>query len=253
MIQSLKDLNYGNKIVKFSLPQVIWHWFKYVLGIGICGLVIGICALVYFTPQIPKFLSDKLPEVSLSIKDGQVSTNMIEPFIWGDKSMALIINTKGTVDDLKEYRSGVLILKDKLVAKNDKETKLIDLSDFKEELTLSKSVIITWTQNNKFWLLGVGVLMLIMLEIVLGGVFLVWQSIAFVVWSLGFWIFAIFFRKKLGFLNTLKIVIYASVLPLLLSTINMLFQDKMLDTLGLGLQVFYAGVWIYHLDLTKSR
>lgn len=247
MILALRDLNYSDKIIKFSLPQVIWHWFKYVLGIGILILVIGVCALVYFTPQIPKFLGDKLPEISLTIKDGQVSTNITEPYVWGDKNMALIINTKGTVDDLKDYKSGALILKDKLYAKNESETKMIDLSEFKDETSISKSKIVAWSQSNKLWLLTVGVFILFVVEFVLGILYLGWQSIVFILWSLGFLLISKVMRLKLEFFNILKIVLTASVLPLLISTLNILFQDRILDILSLAVFVFYTGIWIYHL------
>jgi hypothetical protein len=253
MLESLKDLNYGEKIIKKSLGHAIWYWFKYVLGVGIGGLVIGISALVYFTPQIPKFLSEKLPDINLTLIDGEVSTNMPEPYVWGDKDMALIINTKGTVDDLREYKIGVLILKDKIVAKQESETKLIDLSEFKDEASLSKEMIVSWTQNNKIWILVVGLSMLLVIEFILGIVYLIWQVFAFLFWSLAFFIVSKILKKNLGFTNILKIVLTASVVPLLISTLNILFQDKILDTLSIGIFVFYAGAWIYRLDLTKSR
>lgn len=41
MRELVKDVNYGSKVIKKTLVQVIWYWFKYVLAIGICGLVIG--------------------------------------------------------------------------------------------------------------------------------------------------------------------------------------------------------------------
>ena len=85
MMESLRDLNYGSVVIKNSLSHAIWHWFKYVLGIGIGGLVIGVSALVYFTPQIPKFLSEKLPDINLTLKDGKVSTNIPEPYVWETK------------------------------------------------------------------------------------------------------------------------------------------------------------------------
>lgn len=253
MMESLRDLNYGSVVIKNSLSHAIWNWFKYVLGIGIGGLVIGVSALVYFTPQIPKFLSEKLPDINLTLKDGKVSTNIPEPYVWGDKNMALIINTKGTVDDLREYKIGVLILKDKIVAKQESETKLIDLSEFKDEASLSKEMIVSWTQNNKVWLLVVGLAMLIIIEVILGIMYLIWQVFSFLFWSLAFFVVSIILKKNLGYTNILKIVLTASVIPLLISTLNILFQDKILDTLSIGIFVFYAGTWIYRLDLTKSR
>ena len=101
--------------------------------------------------------------------------------------MALIINTKGTVDDLREYKIGVLILKDKIVAKQESETKLIDLSEFKDEASLSKEMIVSWTQNNKVWLLVVGLAMLIIIEVILGIMYLIWQ--VFFPFYFGHWLF----------------------------------------------------------------
>ncbi|MBI5358115.1 DUF1189 family protein [Candidatus Amesbacteria bacterium] len=214
-----------------------WDWW----------LVIGISVLVYYTPQIPKFLNDKLPEISLSIKDGEVSTSLPEPYIWGDKNMALIINTKGTVDDLKEYRSGVLILKNKLLAKNKSETKLIDLSDMKDETKLDKNFFVSWTQNNKAWLLVVGLVILVVVELIVGVFYMLWQALSFLFWSLVLFVLSRLLQIRLEFLNILKIVLVASVVPLLISVLNILFQDKILDMVSIGVFVFYASIWIYHL------
>lgn len=252
MRELVKDVNYGSKVIKKSLSQVIWFWFKYVLMIGICGIVIGICALVYFTPQIPKFLSDRLPNIDLAIKDGLVSTTLTEPYIWGDKNTALVINTQGTVDDLKDYKAGVLILKNKIVAKNENETKFIDLSDFKDETKLDKNMIIKWSTENKLWLLGAGLAILVSQILILGIFYLIWQAIMFLVWSLTFWVYAKILKKKLQYLDILKLVITASVVPMLVSVLNIVFQDKLLGIVGTGILVFYTGIWIYHLPSGKK-
>ncbi len=252
MRESLKDLNYGAKIIKQTLAQVIWYWFKYVLMIGICVLGFGIFAVVYFTPQIPKFLSDKLPEVGLSIKDGQVSTNVTEPYVWGDNNMALVINTKGTVDDLKDYQSGVLILKNKLVVKNENETKFIDLSDFKDETSLDKNMIVKWSADNKLWLLGVGFALLVIIILILGIFYLIWQTMMFLIWSLGFWVFSFILRRKMQYINCIKLVITASVVPMFISALNIVFQDRILPFISTAIFIFYTGIWIYHLPSVKK-
>jgi len=252
MRESLKDFNYGSKIIKRTLGQVVWYWFKYVLMIGILILVMGMFALVYFTPQIPKFLDNKLPEISLSIKDGQVSTSVAEPYVWGDKNMALVINTQGTVDDLKDYQAGVLILKNKLVVKNENETKLVDLSDIKEEVKFDKAGIVKWSTENKMWLLVVGFAILLSLLLILGIFYLIWQAITFLFWSFGFLLYSKILKKKLQYLDILKLVITASVIPLFISALNIVFQDKILSILSFGVLVYYCAIWIYHLPSGKK-
>lgn len=75
--ESLRNLDYGTQIKKMTLGQTLTYWIKYIILIGICGLVIGIGAVVYFAPQIPKFVSDKTTE---------------QPFIWKENGMEVYID-----------------------------------------------------------------------------------------------------------------------------------------------------------------
>ncbi len=216
MIESLRDLNYGSVVIKNSLSHAIWHWFKYVLGIGMCGLVIGISSLTYFTPQIPKFLQERFPVLPYTWDDGRVS-------VFLDENKLILNDRKGQSNEIK-------------------------FSDIKKDFKLDKNSIVKWTEGNKSWLLGAGLAILLSLELIMGGFYLLWQAVAFLLFAVGFWIFGKIIKKNITFRDTLKIVIYAGVLPLLISTLNILFQDKILDMLSFGLFVFYAGAWIYHLQ-----
>lgn len=75
--ESLKNLDYGTQIKKMTLGQTLSYWSKYIILLGICGLVVGIGAVVYFAPQIPKFVSDKTTE---------------QPFIWKENGMEVYID-----------------------------------------------------------------------------------------------------------------------------------------------------------------
>ncbi len=235
MRELLKDLNYGSKVIKQTLGQVIWFWFKYVLAIGICGLVIGISALFYYTPQFPKLLTEKVPEVQFTIKNGKLTTNQQLPFKWDDGRMFVYI------DENK------IILSDSKGENNE-----IKFADIKEEVKFDKNMIVKWSTENKLWLLGVGLAILFSLILVLGIFYLLWQTIMFLVWSLGFWIFSFILKKKLGYLDIIKLVITASVIPLFISTLNIVFQDRILNILSFGILVFYCGIWIYHLPSGKK-
>lgn len=76
-LESLRNLDYGVQIKKMTLGQTLSYWIKYIILIAVLGLVIGIGAVVYFTPQIPKFVADKTVE---------------QPFVWKESGMEVYID-----------------------------------------------------------------------------------------------------------------------------------------------------------------
>ena len=74
----------------------------------------------------------------------------------------------------------------------------------------------------------------------------------FLIWSAGFWIYSKIFKKNLHYLDIIKLVITASVVPLFISALNIVFQDSLLGIIGVGTMVFYTGTWIYHLQFPQK-
>ena len=102
-------------------------------------------------------LTDKYPsELEVVIKDGQVSTNVSEPYIiplpTDGKTLnknipknLIVFDTKTplTLDKIKLYDSMLLVSKDKVVVyqKNNGKTEIKDVPKFPEPFTLNKGVI----------------------------------------------------------------------------------------------------------------
>ena len=244
---SLQDFTYGKVILKKTIGQSLWYFCKYLLLFGIAGLILALGLLSYFTPQFSRLVDQNFPDVKLSVTDGQVTTNLPQPFVAGDQNFAFIINTAGTIDDLAQYSTGVLILKDKLLVKSeDGQTRIQNLSDF-NDLTVDKSQIVSWTQNHKLLLLGLGFLSLSLIIILLSGFYWLWTLLASFVWSAILWATSHLFKRPHPYLDILKLVLHASVISLFFQVLSLFFPASALSLIGLGLFVFYSLTWLWHL------
>lgn len=192
-IESVKNLDYGPQILKLSLRQVIWYWFKYVLFIGILIFGLGISAVVYFTPQIPKFISEKAAE---------------QPFVWKEGGMEIYLDQEKFVATSPD---GVV---------NEIKTSSI--------------------LNNQGKILGLGIIVVLFIVLSIGIAGIIRQLFQVVLGALGFWILGLVLKKRLKYSNAIKIVIFASVVPLLLSIFNLTF-------ISMVVWAFYSGAWIYRL------
>ncbi len=226
--ESLKNLDYGVQIKKMTVGQTLSYWSKYVLLIGILGLIIGIGAVVYFAPQTPKLITENVPDVQFEIKQGKLTTNQKLPFTWQDNESSIYI------DETK------IIIKSP-----DGKSPEVKFADIKEDFSFNKMVIANWVANNQTLLLVLGIVLVLVLVLVIGLFGVLGQLFQMALWTVGFWILAIVLKKNLKYLETLKFVIMASVPALA-------FDIFGLPLLSMAVLAFYAGVWIYRLP-TKNK
>ncbi len=106
----------------------------------------------WINAQAAGMIAKNLPE-EIKIKDGQVSTTAKEPFVryWdfggeGKKGeVAFIIDTTGRTRDLKDYRQGLLLTKNKLIFKNTKPGGAVEI----REQDLSKIKLFVLRRGDK--------------------------------------------------------------------------------------------------------
>jgi len=252
-LASLQDLKYGQTIIKKTVGQALWYWTKYLLLITVLAVILAIAALTYYAPQLPKLLQDQIPNLDLTIKDGQASSTVKQPFVAGDEKFIFILDTAGKLEDLDKYPAGILVLADKIVAKKDTaDIRTYPLKDFPDG-TFTKTQVLDWTKNNQLAILGIGAIAAIFLGLFITGLTWTWKVSGLVIFALLVWVASRLIKRTISVADSLKIVLYASVLPTLVSAVSILSPaSKVSSIIQLGLLLIYSVGWLWYLPPKKS-
>ncbi len=249
--RSVSDLNYGAKIVERSVKEVFWYWYKYVLLFAAIMLFLALGGVSYFTPQLPKIVESKLSQFDLTVKGGKASTHIPQPQIYTDSDLAIILNLAGKPADLDNYKSGALILVDRIIFKNTDSNKIVNTKELKwsdlGDFAITKDTLVSWLMTNKLRILTILLSAVIVLALVFLGLYTLWQIISMAIWAVLFLLVAKILKKKLAYAQVVRLVFYASVISLLIGTLNLVLPSQLLATLSLGAFVFYVCAWIYRL------
>ncbi|MEK7154632.1 MAG: DUF1189 family protein [Patescibacteria group bacterium] len=248
-LASLQDLKYGQTIIKKTVGQALWYWTKYYLLLTAISLFIAVAALTYFVPQVSKFLSQKLPQdLAFTIKDGKLSSPLKQPLVYEDSGVTFILDTTGKIKDLSDYKTGVLASLEKIVFKDQqsqlKEVLYKDFGNFQ----FNRDIAVDWATKNKGVLWGAGLGLFLLLALFYGGFLYIYHLIVVLASAFGLRVLSLVLRKKLSYPDTLKIVFYASVLPLLVSAASFLSPSQDISFLiQLGLFLLYSIGWLWYL------
>lgn len=226
LIQSATSPTYYKDVLKARLLSSI-KFFSFFLFITMLLSVI-IPALLAL-PLMPKAMNEleKLYPQSLevNINNGEVSTNQTEPYyLFEDKGSVAIIDTTGALTDIPAGKTGVLITKNKIITRdtNGFEEKSYNLSGFKDNLTINKSLISTLLEKLKPVIIIIAVIFFILFFPVL---FLILLFFTFV-YALFITIFPLILSKVLNlglnYKNLLKVSLHAFALPKL---VQLIFGD----------------------------
>lgn len=250
-LRSLKDPDYARIIVSQTPKSALWYWLRYLILFAIIPAIAAVGALTYFTPQFPRLLRNNLPGFNLAVKNGQASSSLAQPYVLGNQDFAFILNTAGKPSDLDHFRSGILVLKTQILAKstdNHIDSRQVkDLGDF----TASTEGLASWLSSNQYLVLFTGMLLILVLGTLIVLFYASFQILTFFLWGLGFWLAGKVFKRTLAYWDCFKIVVYASVLPLIISAITAISPNPIIDYLNIGLFAFYAITWFRYL--TKPR
>ena len=251
-LASLQDLKYGQTIIKKTVGQALWYWTKYLLLITALGVTLAIAALAYYVPQLPKLLQDQIPNLDLTIKDGQASTTVQQPFYAGDDKFIFILDTAGKLEDLDKYPAGVLILEDKVVAKKDSgDIRVYPLKDFPDG-SFTKAVVLDWIKNNQLTILGLGAVTVVFLGLFITGLTWIWKVSGLVIFALLVWVASRLIKRTVSIADSLKLVLYASVLPTLIGAVSVLSPSSQISSIiQLGLLLLYSLGWLWYLPAKK--
>ena len=251
-LTSLQDKNYGQVISQKSLRQAIWYWTKYLLLLTLIPIVLGLIALTYFVPQLPKLLDTTLPDFSLAIRNNRLVQFAPQPFSWGNSDFSFLVDITHPQANLNDYKAGILIQSDRVVTKDldgaVTTQPLQKLMDF----NLSKPQGVSWTKDNTPLLLALGLSTLILGALVISSTSWLLQISAMSLWSTILWLVGRLIHRPLPFQTLFKLALYASVLPLLVSAVNVLSSSAALEFLSLGLFLFYFLSWFWNLTTSPK-
>lgn len=180
-------------------------------------------------------------ELKLQIKNGQLSTNVEEPYIFDlekdasqtDQKHFLIIDTKGSIENYPSYGSYVLATKNAVVypskSSNNKvgETSVFYFRDLKKNLTIDKKTYDNLLNVVKPYAPKVGILVNYLM-LLFSPLFLIFGSFF---WTIGVmfgllfltffvWIVNLIFKKQYSFGSLFKMGMHAVTLPILVSQVS---------------------------------
>ncbi len=250
-IRSLRDLDFGREVVKKTLPQAVWYWSKYLIGVAGLTFILGLFMLTYFVPQVPRLAQKNLPDIQLDVKNGKLNTNLTETFVHVNNGFAFIVSPTGSEQELDKYQSGILILADKVVTKSPEQTRQIKLSEI-GDVSYDKSDLVEWARDHQLALLSLGISSLLLLSIVLWGFYWLARWPGWLLAGLVVWLIGRMWKKPIKYTDSLKIVIYAAVFPLLISVVVLFTATPVITILSMGVWLFYSLSWVNRLPLSKK-
>lgn len=252
-LTSLQDSNYGNKIITLPLGAVIWYWTKYLIliaGISLIGITFFITNKL---PQVPRFITEKFPDGTFEIKDGVLSSSISQPLVMGNNDFVFILDTNASPSALDSYTSGFLLQKDQAVIKSEDGHQNVqsykqvpNFSTSRQDLAdaISKNIVKVW-----FAIFGI----LFVLTLIFSTFTWFWKAVSYLIWAAIFYLITNFIlKKKLQFIEVFKIVIYASVLPFILSIILSFSPNPLLEILNLGVLSYFGFNWISNITTEED-
>ena len=233
-LASLQDLKYGPKIFGKTIKQAYWYWTKYFLALAGIGLFLILAVITYFVPQVPKFLSQNFPES--------------QPAIYTDSGISFILDTTGKITDLSDYKTGILVTADKIFFK-DQQSKVQEIAIKKfGDTAFDKNTIVNWSGKNKPLLWGIAAGLAVLMLLSYGGFLYISYLVIMLAAAVGIWTLSLILKTRISYINSLKLVFYASVLPLVVSSFSVLTANGQIAfIIQTGLFLIYAVGWLWYL------
>ena len=234
-ITSLQDLKYGPKIFAKTGKQAYWYWTKYFLALAGIGLFLILAVITYFVPQVPKFLSQNFPGV--------------QPAIYtAEDGGSFILDTTGKITDLSNYKAGILVTSGKIFFK-DQQSNVQEIAIKKfGDTAFDKNTVVDWSGKNKPLLWGIIAGFAVTTFLFYIGFLYISYLVIMLAAAAGIWVVCLILKTRISYINSLKLVFYASVLPLIVSSFSFLAgNDQIAFIIQTGLFLIYAVGWLWYL------
>jgi len=243
--KSLFELKYYKDIEKVSF----WFSFKYLWFLIFILTIIKVLSFGgqylksrnRIQPKVNKLMivTENLypDELKLQIKNGQLSTNVREPYLFDFKQKIkptekhiLVIDTQGTIENYPNYNSYILATKNAVVypskssSNRVEETSVFYFRNLKKDFTLNKNIynnflnVIRPYSNKALYFLDYFVIIFLFFFFIFGSLF--WTAgIIFGLLFLTFfvWIINLIFKKQYSYGSLFKMGMHAITWPILTS------------------------------------
>jgi len=221
----IKNAIYNPDYYKEVVQKPFSYSFKYLLVFALLfALVASIVLTVKFIPVV-KALQEKAPELAnyfpqeltINIKNGEVSTNVQEPYFvkmpqdWEDSSShyknfenQIVINTKDKFDinTFKSYKTAMLLTSDSVIYYSENQIAINSLNNIKD-FTLNRQIIADLI--NKFKpLINILFPILFIAVFFIGFFMVVWKMVYLLFGALIIWLIAKIKGLKIGYKGSYK-------------------------------------------------
>jgi hypothetical protein len=229
----LRNLEYGNQIVKFPWKKVYLHWLSVFLWIFAVWLVVAISVWTYFSPQIKRLVAEKVPDIKLELKQKKLYTTPATPLVFGDSQSMISFENEA------------------IVYKSDGKITKIDYPD--QDFSITKTMAIDWIKDNKIKIWLGGAVLAVLFSILAVSSMIFSQIIGLLFWTIVFWIGGKLLSKDISYFNTLKICMYASIPGIIINGFGLGNTGTFGIIMPLVLFAWYSAIWIYKLPLAFRR
>ena len=242
---SLVNFDYYREVLttKFSFSLKYFYGLLVVTSfISFLPLIFGV---LFFIPQWPateskiKTMAESAypANLVLTVKDGQLSTNVREPYYVDapgqlDKHL-VAIDTKGSADDYVKYNSYILLTKKSFVSPksgSNSNLEIVPLADLQDNITVNQDTYIEmlgkvypYFQYAVPLLWGLAVFLLTVGPFLLGGLVLPFKLLHLLIFSVVAHFILLMAKKKLSYVETYKMALHASTLPIIFFTLLAIF------------------------------
>jgi hypothetical protein len=249
---SLKRSLFERKYYRDIAKDSFWFSFKYLWFLILILTIIKVISLSeqylkirhLIQPEVNKLMimtKNLYPdELKLQIKNGQLSTNVKEPYLFDFKQKIkptdkhiLVIDTQGTIENYPNYNSYILATKNAVVYPSKSssnrigETSVFYFRNLKKDFTLNKNIynnfldIIRPYSNKALYFLDYFVMIFLFFFFIFGSLFRT-VGIMFGLLFLTFfvWIINLIFKKQYSYKSLFKMGMHATTWPILISEIS---------------------------------
>lgn len=247
--KSLIDLEYHQDIAKASFWfSMKYLWFLLFIFVFIRGIFLGSDYLKnrpFIQPAINRGITyaEKLypPGLELKIKNGQLSTNVKEPYIYDldhklkvkDDRHLLVIDTKGSIENYPDYNTYVLATKNAIIYPSKangneiEQTSVFFFSNLKQDFTLNQKIFKNFLDNIRpytfnalyfiDWLALVGISMFMFF----GSFFwLIGIMLGLLVMTFFVWLVNLIFKKGHSYMTLYRIGMHAVTWPIIITEVT---------------------------------
>jgi hypothetical protein len=225
------DFYYDAK--NFSISRSVTYIFTFILF----ATVILTAEYTYFINKglnfAIKWSEEKLPVIN--INEGIVNVDVAQPHIIDMDGFVLIIDTTGNITSLDDYKEGLLLTKNKIIAKkNTEETRIYSLSNVKQLVI-----------DQPFLKKAKKMLILIVAPIMIIGMYLYFCFTRFIqifFFTLIALLISVIFSAKLTYKQIFNVCAYAITPSMILGLVSTALPTKIPFFI-----LIYCGVYIVYL------